>query len=204
MMLIRKKGPLRITDMNIQVSLHDNVLRLYPFKFGMEKYRFALLGQNDMAENMFYHLSVLKSPIPFKFGINIKGTFDKPKIRFGGAKYKENEAQEMEDLIENQRVNFVRAMRLELRRLINKAAVSYTERPSFSAYGLDKELKRKDDSNEDDSRYDSPMQMLGNTLKTPAIRALGNSSNALQDFYEKHNIGKEKDSKDKKKKDKKK
>ena len=144
-MLIRKKGPLRITDMNIQVSLHDNVLRLYPFKFGMEKYRFALLGQNDMAENMFYHLSVLKSPIPFKFGINIKGTFDKPKIRFGGAKYKENEAQEMEDLIENQRVNFV-----------------------------------------------------------PAIRALGNSSNALQDFYEKHNIGKEKDSKDKKKKDKKK
>lgn len=204
MMLIRKKGPLQITDMNIQVSLHDNVLRLYPFKFGMEKYRFALLGQNDMAENMFYHLSVLKSPIPFKFGINIKGTFDKPKIRFGGAKYKENEAQEMEDLIENQRVNFVRAMRLELRRLINKAAVSYTERPSFSAYGLDKELKRKDDSNEDDSRYDSPIQMLGNTLKTPALRALGNSSNALQDFYEKHNIGKEKDSKDKKKKDKKK
>lgn len=204
MMLIRKKGPLQISDMNIQVALHDNVMRLYPFKFGMEKYRFALLGQNDLAENMYYHLSVLKSPIPFKFGINIKGTFEKPKIRFGGPKYKENEAQEMVNLIENQRVNFVKAMRLELRKLVNKAAVTYADRPEFSSYGLDKEMKSDDGSGEDDSRFSSPIEMLGNSLKTPSIKALGNSGKALREFSEKYGIGQDKEAGAGKKKKKKK
>lgn len=191
MMLIRKKGPLQISDMDIQVALHDNVIRLYPFKFGMEKYRFALLGQNDMAENMFYHLSVLKSPIPFKFGINIKGTFEKPKIRFGGAKYKENEAQEMVNLVESQRVNFVKAMRLELRKLVNKAVVSYTERPEFTSYGLDKEIGKPDNGPDDDSNFSSPMEMLGNSLKAPAIKALGKGGEALREFSQKYGIGQE-------------
>jgi len=190
MMLIRKKGPLQITDMNIQVSLHDNVVRLYPFKFGMEKYRFALLGQNDMASNMFYHLSVLKSPIPFKFGINVKGTFDKPKLRFGGAKYKDNEAQEMVDLIETQRVNFVKAMRLELRKLIRKAAVTYADRPELSKYGIDKELDKakgtQHDNDKDDSGFNSPIEMLGASLKAPTIKALGGAGDAIQEFAKKY------------------
>lgn len=202
MMLIRKDGPLDISDMDIQIALHDNVVRLYPFKFGMEKYRFALLGQNDMAENMFYHLSVLKSPIPFRFGINIKGTFDKPKIRFGGAKYKENEAQEMVNLVEAQRVNFVKAMRLELRKLVNKAAVTYAERPEFSAYGIDKEMTAPD-SDTDDSAFGSPTEMLGSSLQAPTIKALGKSGEALREFARKYEIGQDKNP-GKKKTDKKK
>lgn len=177
MMLIRKKGALEITDMDIQLALHDNVLRLYPFKFGMEKYRFALLGENDMSQNMFYHLSVLKSPIPFKFGINVKGTFDKPKLRFGGAKYKENEAQEMVSLIDTQRVNFVHAMRLELRRLINKAALTYSDSPQYQRYGIDKELKKANGTDEpDDTGFTSPTDMLTSSLKTPVLKALGNGA----------------------------
>ncbi|MCM1319298.1 MAG: AsmA-like C-terminal region-containing protein [Muribaculaceae bacterium] len=201
MMLIRKKGPLEITDMDIQISLHDNVLRLYPFKFGMEKYRFALLGQNDFASNMYYHLSVLKSPIPFKFGINIKGTFDKPKLRFGGAKYKENEAQQMVDLIETQRVNFVKAMRLELRKLINRAAVTYANQPEYDRYGIDKEMKSNGaDSGTDDSNFSSPVDMLNNALKVPMIKSLGGSSDIVKAFNDKYVNKEQEDSKSKKKK----
>lgn len=190
MMLIRKNGPLQISDINIQLSLHDNVLRLYPFKFGMEKYRFALLGQNDLSENMFYHLSVLKSPIPFRFGINVKGSFDKPKIRFGGPKYKEDEAQEMVNLIENQRVNFVHQMRLQLHKLINRAAVAYADRPEFSEYGQEKEMKMQNDSvADDDSMYDSPADMLGAALRTPVLKTLNGNSDKLRDFSRKYNIG---------------
>lgn len=179
MMFIRKNGPLDISDMDIQVAVHDNVLRLYPFTFGLEKYKFALLGENDLANNMYYHLSVLKSPIPFKFGINIKGTFDKPKFRFGGAKYKENEAREMVNLIEVQRVNFVKAMRLELHKLINKAALTYTDRPEYRAYNQEKE--KNDQSDADQSQeYANPMEMLGSKLKAPIINALGNNKAAIE------------------------
>lgn len=199
MMLIRKKGALELSDIDIQVSLHDNVVRLYPFKFGMEKYRFALLGENDLSENMYYHLSVLKSPIPFKFGINIKGTFEKPKIRFGGAKYHENEAMQITNLIEGERVNFVHAMRLELRKLVNKATLNYAERANFSSYGLDKELKKaggKDDER-DDSQFESPMQMVGSQLGGSVSKALGKSS-GLQEVYRK--MQEKNAAKDKKKK----
>ena len=35
-----------------------------------------------------YHISVLKSPIPFRLGVNIFGTLDKFKFRIGRARYK--------------------------------------------------------------------------------------------------------------------
>lgn len=198
MMFIRKKGALTIDDMNVQVAVHDNVLRLYPFRFGLEKYKFALLGENDLAGNMYYHLSVLKSPVPFRFGLNIKGTFDKPKFRFGGPKYKENEAIEMVNLIEGQRVNFVKAMRLELHKLINKAALSYTDSPEYHRYGQDEEKKRQDDGG-DDSQYENPVDMVGSKLKAPIIKALNINSNTVKTFMERQNDAKNKKNKKKNK-----
>ena len=47
------------------------------------------MGSNDMAMNLNYHVAVLKSPLPFKFGINIKGDVDNMKIRLGRAKFNE-------------------------------------------------------------------------------------------------------------------
>lgn len=201
MMLIRKKGDLDISDLDIQIALHDNILRLYPFKFGMEKYRFALLGENDFAQNMYYHLSVLKSPIPFKFGINVKGTFDHPKIRFGGAKYKENEAQEMENLIDAQRVNFVKAMRFQLRNLVNRAALSYADNAALDAYGQTQERENQDIK--ESTPYDNPVDMLSQQLQAPAVKALGKSSMVLKAYAEKIKAQEEANKK-KKKKDKKK
>lgn len=197
LMLIRKNGALNITDMDIQIAMHDNMVYLYPFKFGMEKYRFALLGENDLAQNMYYHLSVLKSPIPFKFGINVKGTFDKPKIRFGGAKYKENEAREMTNLIEGQRVNFVKAMRLELRKLINKATLSYAENRENDTYGVDKEFK-KQDTQDDSEKYSSPIDMIGKALNAPAINAINKNKELIHAIAEKAKAEKEAKSKNKK------
>ena len=37
-----------------------------------------------------YHISILKSPLPFKAGINITGTPEKMKFRLGKAKYKDD------------------------------------------------------------------------------------------------------------------
>ena len=39
--------------------------------------------------NFDYHISILKSPIPFKLGLNISGNLDDMKFRMGKAKYKD-------------------------------------------------------------------------------------------------------------------
>ena len=79
------------------------------------------MGSNDLAMNLNYHISVLKSPIPFKFGINIKGTPDDMKIRLGGAKFKENMVVERQAIADNTRVNIVRQIDTAFRRGIQKA-----------------------------------------------------------------------------------
>lgn len=174
MMFIRKKGNLHISDMNIQVSVHDNVMRLYPFAFSMEKYKFALLGENDLDQNMYYHLSVLNSPVPWKFGINIKGTFDNPKFRFGGAKYHENEAREVVNLVQTERVNFVKAMRLQLHKLVNRAALNYADRQEPD------ESRERQDQSMQDTPYNDPAEEMSHVISDPIARALGKNADLLR------------------------
>lgn len=124
MLLIRQKEDLKIENMVVQASIHDNLLELYPFVFQMPKYKLGLMGENDFNGNMYYHISVLKSPIPFKFGINIKGNFDKYKIRFGGAKYKSDQATRLVHLVDERRINLVNEMKGFIHKLVHKAALS--------------------------------------------------------------------------------
>lgn len=128
-LLIRDNKDLRINNMVVQASVHDNLLELYPFIFEMNRYKLGFMGENDFNGNLYYHVSVLKSPIPFKFGINVKGTFDKYKIRFGGAKFKSDQAYDMISLVEHKRVNLVKEMRRYLNEFVHKAALSDTGHP---------------------------------------------------------------------------
>lgn len=123
-LLIRNKNDIHINNMVVQASVHDNLLELYPFLFEFDRYKLGFMGENDFNGNMYYHVSVLKSPIPFKFGINVKGTFDKFKIRFGGAKFKSDQAADMINLIETKRINLVKEMRHYLNQFVHKAAIS--------------------------------------------------------------------------------
>jgi hypothetical protein len=129
MLLIRSKSDILLNNMVVQVSIHDNLLELYPFLFEFDRYQLGVMGENDFAGNMFYHVSVLKSPIPFKFGINIKGNFDKYKIRFGGAKFKSAESTRLMNIVDDRRVNLVREMRFFLKKMVHKAALSDTGSP---------------------------------------------------------------------------
>jgi hypothetical protein len=81
------------------------------------------MGSNDMNLNLNYHVSILKSPLPFKFGINLKGTLDKPKIRFGGAKFKNKSLATTRAIADTTRVNLVSEMRRVFRRGVRAASL---------------------------------------------------------------------------------
>lgn len=100
-----------IDHMDVHLTVDDNQMSLYPFMFDFDRYRIGVMGNNDMNLNLNYHVSILKSPIPFKFGINIKGSADKMKIRLGRARFKENMAAETVKLSDTIRVNLAREIR---------------------------------------------------------------------------------------------
>ncbi len=110
-LLFRDKNKNMIDHMDVHLAVEENRLSLYPFMFDFDRYRIGVMGNNDMNLNLNYHVSILKSPIPFKFGINIKGTAENMKIRLGRARFKEDMAAETVQLSDTLRVNLAREIR---------------------------------------------------------------------------------------------
>ncbi|MDO4319390.1 MAG: hypothetical protein Q4C34_02330 [Bacteroidales bacterium] len=115
-LLFKDKQSNIIDHMNVEVIVRDNEMQLYPFEFFIDRYKLGVQGYNDLALNFNYHIAVLKSPIPFKFGINISGNPDKYKIRLGKARFNTNQAARTVSIVDTARVNLLRQIENIFRR----------------------------------------------------------------------------------------
>ena len=78
----------RIDEMSINGIIANNQLEIFPFILSVDRYTLGLNGLQQFDTNFRYHVSVIKSPLPFKFGINLKGNFDDWTYSLCKAKYK--------------------------------------------------------------------------------------------------------------------
>lgn len=117
----RDRADNRIKHMSVQLLVRDNVMQIYPFKFDIDRYTLGVVGSNDLAMNFDYHIAVLKSPLPFKFGITIKGNPDKYKIRLGGARFKADAVAESVNMVDTVRVNLVQQIQNVFRRGVSRS-----------------------------------------------------------------------------------
>lgn len=122
-MLFKKKDRNLIDHMDVELAIHDGFIDLYPFIFDMDRYRLGVRGSNDANFNLNYHVAVIKSPIPFKFGINIKGTPEKMKIRLGKARINEKTVAESRRLTDTVRVNLINEITQAFRRGIRSTGM---------------------------------------------------------------------------------
>ncbi len=132
-LLFRDKKKNMIDHMAVEVVIDNSNIELYPFRFDIDRYRLGVMGHNDLAMNLNYHVSVLKSPIPFKFGINVKGTPEKMKIRLGGAKFKDKMVVERQAIADTTRINLVEQIDRVFRTGISKARLGQLEFPGQTA-----------------------------------------------------------------------
>lgn len=112
----RDKADNTIKHLSVELLVKDNRMELFPFTIDVDRYRLGVTGYNDLDLNFNYHIAVLKSPIPFKFGVTIKGNPEHYKVRLGGAKF--NDAAVSRDLavVDTARVNLVRQIQNVFRR----------------------------------------------------------------------------------------
>lgn len=122
-LLFKNKGHNMVDHMSVELTIDDSQLQLYPFMFDIDRYKLGVMGGNDLAMNYKYHISVLKSPIPFKFGINVSGNPDKMKIRLGGAKFKEKMVGQSIAITDTTRVNLLRTINNAFRKGVKKNRV---------------------------------------------------------------------------------
>lgn len=120
-LLFKKKDRNVIDHMNVKLIVKDSHMELFPFVFDIDRYRLGVFGNNDLDLNFKYHVAVLKSPIPFKFGINVSGNPDKMKIRLGGAKLNEKNMAQTVAISDTTRINLVNQIESLFRRGIRTA-----------------------------------------------------------------------------------
>ncbi len=120
-MLFKNKKRNMIDHMDVEITIREGWLDLYPVVFDMDRYRIGIVGNNDMNFNLDYHVAVLKSPIPFKFGINIKGTPEKMKIKLGKARINEKAVAKSRNLTDSLRVNLIQEITKTFRRGVRTA-----------------------------------------------------------------------------------
>ena len=70
-----------VDSVSVEALIHDGFIELFPFLMTMDRYCAAISGRQNIDMSYKYHISVLKSIIPFRFGINIRG--DGEKMKFG-------------------------------------------------------------------------------------------------------------------------
>lgn len=116
-----------IDHMEVELAVEDNTLEIYPFMFDFDRYRIGVMGHNDLNMNMDYHVSILKSPIPFKFGINIRGNADKLRIRPGLARVKEKMVGQSTKLADTLRVNLAKEIKSAIKRGAKAARIAPME-----------------------------------------------------------------------------
>ena len=162
-LMFKNKKRNMIDHMDVEMTVKDSRLNLYPFIFDMDRYKFGVRGGNDMGLNLDYHVSVLKSPLPFKFGINIKGTPDDMKIRVGKARINEKTVASSTSISDTVRVNLVKEIGNMFRRGARRGRAQLRLTNPVSAAG-----PAHPESSDTISHADSVMLIKEGVLSRPA------------------------------------
>lgn len=82
MLMFRNKDIGDIDDVNMYAIVSDSKMKVFPMTLGVDRYLLAMTGSHSF-KNMFdYDISIIKSPIPFKFGIGLHNEGGKGKVKF--------------------------------------------------------------------------------------------------------------------------
>lgn len=111
-----------IDNISVDLSIKDNKIEVYPFLVEMDRYRVAVGGTHNLDMTFNYHISVLKSPVPFKLGIDITGNLDDFKFKIVKCRYKNLFKPTKEAELDSTRTNIRKNIRDAIRKEIEKAA----------------------------------------------------------------------------------
>jgi hypothetical protein len=103
----------KVDSLSAEFTVFKQEIDVYPFLIVMDKYKGVVAGRHNLDMSFDYHISVVDSPLPVKFGIDITGTLDDMKYRPAKCRYPELYRPVARGEVKNSQ--------LELRRLIRES-----------------------------------------------------------------------------------
>lgn len=111
MALFRNPDIGRIDDLYVSAVLHNGKVEVFPFELGVDRYRLILRGMLNADRSMYYNVSVIKSPLPFKFGINIYGVPGNMHFGLCRAKFKDGKIPVFTSQLNNMQLNIAQSIK---------------------------------------------------------------------------------------------
>lgn len=118
MLMFKNKKENVFDSISVNITVNEGNVTVYPFLVEIDRYKAAIGGQQGLDMSLNYHISILKSPLPFKAGVNITGTLDKMKFRIGKAKYKDAVTPVEIHKVDSTRVNMGEQIVNRFRRIV--------------------------------------------------------------------------------------
>ncbi len=109
LLLFSRKTENLVDTISVQATLFKNEIDIYPFCMSIDKYMAAVGGRHNLDMSFDYHISLLK---PLYLGVDVRGTFDDPKIKLAKCRY----AQDFRPIIRRD----VETQNASLKKMINE------------------------------------------------------------------------------------
>ncbi|MGM9787018.1 MAG: hypothetical protein ACI3ZS_09310 [Candidatus Cryptobacteroides sp.] len=111
-LLFKNKKTGFIDKMTVEGVVKDNVLEVFPFVLKVDRYTLAMSGIQNLDMSFRYHVSVLKSPILIRLGIDLYGQdFDHLKFKIGKPKYKNTNVPVFSSVIDDTKINLLQSIK---------------------------------------------------------------------------------------------
>ena len=120
MLMFKNKTRNLIDSISATITVQNGEITVYPFIVEIDRYRVGVGGYQDLDMNLNYHISVLKSPMPFKLGINVKGTPEKLKFGISKALYKNAFTPAQTRRVDSARLNLGQQIREQFEGWMNR------------------------------------------------------------------------------------
>lgn len=88
-LMFKNKERNLIDSISVDLTIKDGTLEIFPFMVEIDRYKAAVGGEHNIDMTFKYHISLLKSPLPFRAGLDVYGNLDKMKFKITKAKYKD-------------------------------------------------------------------------------------------------------------------
>jgi hypothetical protein len=110
-----------VDTLSAEFTIFREEIDIYPFLMVMDRYRAVISGKHNLDMSFNYHISVVDSPVPIQFGLDISGDLDNLKYNLVSARFA--------NLYRPARRGEVENRQLELRRLINETITERLSQP---------------------------------------------------------------------------
>ncbi len=166
-LMFKDRDSSHVESLSIRGIIKDNQLEIFPFILNVDRYSIAASGLQRFDQKFKYHLSALKSPVPFKFGINLDGSFEDWHWKLGKTKYKSRNIPLFDKQVDGLRINLVNAIHSIFEKGVEQA-LKQTERSQEAIETKKKELDYSASLTEDLSAEEKKTLQVLESVTGPA------------------------------------